>query len=732
MILLKSLSIQSKLMIMMLLVAILSIATIGWISHSNGKEALSARAFGELTSIRSAKKRQVEGFFKTIRNEVSNLADDRMIVSFTRELSDDFAKLRTAKISPEWDQKVTSYYRDEYLPKLAKATGETPRLEAFLPKSPEARYAQYWYIANNKYPASERYKLTDPGDGSGFSATHARYQSILSKLVLAMGYDNLVIADQKTGDVVYTFGKSQIFGTNLLNGPYSHTTAADLFRALRSSQNAGEVQVADFAPAPYATGKPVALMATPILDGPDQIGVLFLQFPLDEINRLMTDNFQWEAAGMGKTGKSYLVGPDMLMRSTARALYEDPAKFYAGMERAGYSSEDLSRVRRSGVATLALPIRTAFVQQALEGKSGTTIAKNYVGANALISYAPLDIRGLRWVIISEMSLDEAFASLTSLSRSILIWAIVLVVAVTVAAGFLGRRFVEPIFLLVDGARRLRAGEKEVSVVIGSKDEFADLGEVFNYMSGRIASLDSLVGRTARQRDDLISGILPDAAAARMKEGHDQTTDEFPEVSILYANISPSAGGRGLLSAQNSIALLHDLIIAMDDAAERRGVEKLSANGAAYIAVCGMSRQRLDQATRILDFAQDVQKAIHRLNRDRQARLEIRIGIDSGPASGGVLGRTRFSYHLSGEAMAASRALAGQAPENGVLVSGQIFKSTQNLYAFHSPVRVLSPEGEPVEAWPLATGYRSNSGAPQQTDPGTAAAGDLSLTPSLRN
>src|SRR5450755_356576 len=92
-----------------------------------------------------------------------------------------------------------------------------------------------------------------------------------------------------------------------------------------------------------------------------------LQFPLDEINKRMTDNFSWEAAGMGKTGKSYLIGPDMLMRSTARAQYENPTKFYEGMEQAGYSTEDVARVRRAGVATLALPIRTKFVEDALEG-----------------------------------------------------------------------------------------------------------------------------------------------------------------------------------------------------------------------------------------------------------------------------------------------------------------------------------------------------------------------------
>ncbi len=34
------------------------------------------------------------------------------------------------------------------------------------------------------------------------------------------------------------------------------------------------------------------------------------QMPIDEINRIMTNNSQWQMDGMGESGKSYLVGAD--------------------------------------------------------------------------------------------------------------------------------------------------------------------------------------------------------------------------------------------------------------------------------------------------------------------------------------------------------------------------------------------------------------------------------------
>ena len=52
------------------------------------------------------------------------------------------------------------------------------------------------------------------------------------------------------------------------------------------------------------------------------VGVLVLQFPIEEFNRIMTGNFTWKNEGMGRTGETYLVGPDMYMRSRSREFYE--------------------------------------------------------------------------------------------------------------------------------------------------------------------------------------------------------------------------------------------------------------------------------------------------------------------------------------------------------------------------------------------------------------------------
>ena len=534
---LKRLSIQSKLVTMLLFVAIASIATVGWIAYSSGKEALRKAALNQLTSVRASKKVQIEAFFKTIQNQVANLADDRMMIGAIEEFTAGFDEFKTKTVKPEWDRKLVAFYRDEFLPKLAKGVDSPPRLDTFVPTTTEARYAQYLYIANNPNPALERFELKDARDGSRFSAAHSRYHGIFSKFIQDFHYDNLILVDQ-AGDVVYTFTKSPLFGTNLITGPYSNGNAANLFVALRKSSSMSEVRVEDFAHTASAAGKPVGLMGAAVFDGAKQVGVMFLQSPVDEINRVMTDNFGWVQDGLGNTGEVYLVGPDKLMRSRSRLLYEDSARFFQQLEKANYPPEDIARVRRFGTATLAQPVRTRAAELAASGKTGTAVLQNYRGVEVLTAYAPLYVFGLHWAIIADIESSEAFAPLSDLTRKILISSLSSILIVTVLAAFLGRRFVRPIVALVDGVHRLEAGEKNVSVEVKSRDEFADLGDAFNHMSeSLVTTTETLVERT-RERDRLLDNVLPPAAAERAKNGLPPVTEEYADLSIIYVNLIP--------------------------------------------------------------------------------------------------------------------------------------------------------------------------------------------------
>jgi methyl-accepting chemotaxis protein len=115
------------------------------------------------------------------------------------------------------------------------------------------------------------------------------------------------------------------------------------------------------------------------------VGVIAIQIPVDQINTIMQ-----ERAGMGETGECYIVGPDRLMRSDSY-LASDTHSVVAS-----FKNPDVGQVD------------TEAVRDGLAGKTGRKTILDYRGEHVLSIYQPVDIFGVRWVVICEMDVAEAF------------------------------------------------------------------------------------------------------------------------------------------------------------------------------------------------------------------------------------------------------------------------------------------------------------------------------------
>lgn len=97
-----------------------------------------------------------------------------MVVAATQEFKAAYRQLEAYSVPAEFDKKIATYYRDEFLTRLAKTNEGSPVLESYTPKTPAARYLQYYYIAANPNPVGKKHLLNASGDGSEYSPfTHA-------------------------------------------------------------------------------------------------------------------------------------------------------------------------------------------------------------------------------------------------------------------------------------------------------------------------------------------------------------------------------------------------------------------------------------------------------------------------------------------------------------------------------------------------------------------------------
>ncbi|MFN9467820.1 MAG: adenylate/guanylate cyclase domain-containing protein [Pseudanabaena sp.] len=693
------LSIKSKLIVMLLTVSSSSILVTAYLGYQSGKSNLTDRVFNQLTSVRASKAYQIESYFKTIRNHIQTLSIDPSVGTALSEFTNAYRQLENVPLPADALPKINAYYQNEFLPKLAQTEQGSPVLNSFLPEAIASNYLQYYYIANNSNPIGKKHLLDKANDSSEYSRLHGRYHPIFRNIIEKFGYYDLFLIDPD-GRIVYTVYKETDFASSLTVGAYNESNLARLFASVRRSKAKDYARIIDLESYAPSYGAPAAFIAAPIYNQDKFIGVLAIQVPVDEINNVMTGNRKWEADGLGKSGETYLVGPDYLMRSVSRFLIETPEEYLKTLVALGVNNETIQRIRQYKTSVLAQAVKTTAVEEAMMGKQDIKIIRDYRDIPVLSSYSLLQIEGLKWAILSEIDLAEAYAPIYDFERQLVISATLLMLLVILLAMVMASLFVKPINQLITSARKVAAGQLDAIAVLETEDEFGELAQSFNLMVSSLRDQTDLVEEKNRENEQLLLSIFPAAIAKRLKQGEKNIAESASNVTVLFSDLTGFSKLSESLTAYEIVSILNDLVTSFDETADRFGMEKIKTIGDSYMAVCGLSVPYLDHDKRAIDFAIEMQAIVRRFSQERGFKLNISLGINSGDIVAGIVGRNKFIYDVWGDTINIASALKSACPEGAILVSHEIYNRLCDLYEF-APLATKIEDGEVVlEAWHL--------------------------------
>lgn len=692
------LSIKSKLILMLLLVSGFSTLLTAALGYRSGQVNLTNRVFNQLTSVRASKAYQIEAYFRNIQNHTQTLSEDLSIVAAVEEFDAAFGKLEDVQETAKSSKRLEDYYRTQFLPRLDKYHAGTPNLPAYLAGGRATRYLQYNYIAANPNPVGKKQQLMAAADESVYTQVHQRYHPIFRNIVSKFGYYDMFLINPQ-GQIVYTVFKETDYATSLVNGPYKDSNLARLVQQVITSKEKDFTQLVDFAAYAPSYGTPASFIAAPIYKGSKLMGVLAFQMPVDEINNVMTGNQDWLQDGLGKSGETILVGNDKLMRSASRFFLQDPKAFLTQLKSRGFKEDAIARLNQYGTTILQQPVSTPAVTRAISGGSGTLRVVDYRGIPVLSSYAPLQINGFDWVILSQMDLAEAYAPIYAFQRQILITVTLLILLVTLLAMALAHLFVKPVQQLIESARKVSSGELASIPELNSNDEFGELGRSFNAVVQSLQTQTALVDQKNQENERLLFSVFPKAIARRLQRGETQISEEVTNVAVLFSDLKGFSKLVSSLSAYESLAILNDLVASFDDLAEKFGLEKVKTIGDSYLAVCGLSVPYLDHDKRAADFAIEMLGILRRFNLERGFQLGIQIGIHSGDIVAGIVGKSRVVYDIWGDTVKQAHALSQACPCGSVLVSDIVHHRLEDLYPFEASTAADNGQ-DGLKAWRL--------------------------------
>lgn len=153
----------------------------------------------------------------------------------------------------------------------------------------------------------------------------------------------------------------------------------------------------------------------------------------------------------------------------------------------------------------------------------------------------------------------------------------------------------------------------------------------------------------QQRSErLLLNVLPEAIAQRLKAGLGVIAERYDDVSVLFADLVGFTEQTQLMQPEDLVTLLDRIFTAFDQVVDREKVEKIKTIGDAYMVAGGLPDRRPDHLVAIVRVGLSMREAIARLAQEDASWLQVRIGIASGPAVAGVIGRRKFIYDLWGD------------------------------------------------------------------------------------
>ncbi len=161
-----------------------------------------------------------------------------------------------------------------------------------------------------------------------------------------------------------------------------------------------------------------------------------------------------------------------------------------------------------------------------------------------------------------------------------------------------------------------------------------------------------VERLNAENEALLLNILPRTIAARLRGGETVIADRFDDMAVLFADVVGFTELSARLSATDVVGLLNDVFTLFDRLADRFGLEKIKTVGDAYMVAGGLhiggDGHRSTHAEDVADMGLAMLSEVARLGEKRRMPLQIRVGMNVGPAVAGVIGLKKFIYDVWGD------------------------------------------------------------------------------------
>lgn len=416
-----------EIFVIFMLVIFMGVFT-GVVINLQFNDSLTSVYMKKITALKNSLKINIEKYFQHKADTIQTISQNADIQNAFEEFSNAFNTVSIeygTKVDNDSLKYTIQNHTERTFYNIPNSSAKRA-VDEYIAKNINGNILQNLYVANNPFESSVKYMLFDSGAKLTYDKVHMKFHKIFVTNLKRYNFYDIFLIDND-GNVIYSVFKELDFGTNLKSGVYSDSSLAEVYR--KALKNEG-VSFGDFKVYEPSYNKPAAFFAIPVKKEDKTLGVIAFQISVKEINNIMTFEEKWEDVGLGKSGESYLVGDDYLMRSNSRFVLDMNDRF----------------VNELATTVGVLNVRSKAVENALSKKEGQGIIHDYRNIEVLSSYDYINVMDKVWGLMVEVDKGEIDAEVKTAGMPILKTGVAIaIIFITIVVYIFVRFVIRPIY-----------------------------------------------------------------------------------------------------------------------------------------------------------------------------------------------------------------------------------------------------------------------------------------------
>jgi class 3 adenylate cyclase len=173
--------------------------------------------------------------------------------------------------------------------------------------------------------------------------------------------------------------------------------------------------------------------------------------------------------------------------------------------------------------------------------------------------------------------------------------------------------------------------------------------------------------------------LPDIASeAEVFPGSIKPTN-YEEISVVFTDFVGFTNIASSIPAKKLVDELNDIFMKFDEITNKKGLDKIKTIGDSYMAVAGLNNSNNNHAVQCVNWAKEVIKYLRKRNEHKGIKWDIRIGIHTGSAVGGIIGKIKKTFDLWGDTINIANRIEKESLINKINISAYTYEQIRDKY-----------------------------------------------------